>query len=173
MVALGASKANIPNALVMSTGVIGPFLPMEKIEAGFVSAVDSFAKTDSTLDGWANASKAIMTTDTQPKCIHRTLEIDGKKYTMSGICKGAGMIHPNMATLLGVVATDISIAPSVLKQALTYATDRSFNSISIDGDTSTNDTVAALANGLAPAWKQTSANKYGQKQRKECCAAHE
>jgi glutamate N-acetyltransferase/amino-acid N-acetyltransferase len=102
---------------------------MEKIESGFTQAVAALRSDTNPVDGWSNASKAIMTTDTQPKCIHRTRDIDGKSYTMSGICKGAGMIHPNMATLLGVVATDISISPACLKQALTFAADRSFNSI--------------------------------------------
>lgn len=137
---------------------------MEKIAAGFASAVSTFdarASDASQVEGWSLASQAIMTTDTQPKCLHQSLTVDGKSYTMSGICKGAGMIHPNMATLLGVVATDISISPEALKQALTFATDRSFNSISIDGDTSTNDTVAALANGLAPEWKQPTNGVYG------------
>lgn len=158
MVEMSEKEASIPNALVMSTGVIGQALPMEKIELGFTNAVEALKKVQTPVEGWSNASKAIMTTDTQPKCIHRTLKIDGKEYTVSGICKGAGMIHPNMATMLSVIATDISISPECLKKALTYAADRSFNSISIDGDTSTNDTLAILANGEAPAWKNTSSS---------------
>jgi glutamate N-acetyltransferase/amino-acid acetyltransferase len=157
--------ASIPHALVMSTGVIGPFLPMEKIQQGFLDAAKQLGKKgEPTVDGWEKASRAIMTTDTQPKALHRTLRAGGKTYTISGVCKGAGMIAPNMApphgTLLGVVATDISISPSALQTALTHATERSFNSISIDGDTSTNDTIAALANGQAAAWKQSTPGSY-------------
>lgn len=164
MVSLAGRVASMPNALVMSTGVIGPFLPMDKIANGFRDATAGLTKDDSPVDGWEKASRAIMTTDTQPKALHRTLKAAGKAYTLSGICKGAGMIAPNMApphgTLLGVVATDISISPAALQTALTHATERSFNSISIDGDTSTNDTIAALANGRAPAWVQADPATY-------------
>lgn len=154
MVAL-AEGAGVPHALVMSTGVIGPFLPMDKIRAGFASSLEArpAAQADPA-EGWANAALAVMTTDTHPKVLHRRYTLDGKEFTFSGICKGAGMIHPNMATMLAVVATDLSVAPEPLQAALRYAADRSFNSISIDGDTSTNDSLVVLANGQAPHWKQ-------------------
>lgn len=158
MVRLASGVASTPNALVMSTGVIGPFLPMEKIRAGFDAAVTTLpAAKENPVEGWTNAALAVMTTDTHHKVLHRSFELDNKKFTFSGICKGAGMIHPNMATMLAVVATDLSVAPSALQAALSYAADRSFNSISIDGDTSTNDSLVVLANGQAPAWKQQGA----------------
>jgi glutamate N-acetyltransferase/amino-acid N-acetyltransferase len=163
-------SASVPHALVMSTGVIGPLLDMSKIRAGFASAgaaLHAQALTlAGTLDGWRDASLAIMTTDTVPKCLHRSHTIDGKSYALSGVCKGAGMIHPNMATLLSVIATDISISPACLQTALKYAVDRSFNSISIDGDTSTNDTVAVLANGQAEEWVQINQTQYGMNERR-------
>ena len=117
MTELASRVASIPHALVMSTGVIGPYLPMEKIQQGFKDAAAQLGKKQEPLvDGWEKASRAIMTTDTQPKALHRTFCAEGKEYTISGVCKGAGMIAPNMApphgTLLGVVATDISISPS-------------------------------------------------------------
>lgn len=158
---LAAQRAGVSNALVMSTGVIGPFLPMDKIRAGFESAAAALSADDDAENGWAQAALAIMTTDTHPKVLHRSFSIGGgKSFTLSGICKGAGMIHPNMATMLAVVATDLSIAPEPLQVALKYAADRSFNSITIDGDTSTNDSLVVLANGQAPAWRQPAAGQY-------------
>ena len=128
---------------------------MDKIRSGFESSVAALpASLSDPLAGWAAAGLAIMTTDTVPKVLHRSFSIDHKQFTFSGICKGAGMIHPNMATMLGVIATDLSIAPDALQTALKFAADRSFNSISIDGDTSTNDSLVVLANGQAPQWKQ-------------------
>ena len=94
-------------------------------------------------------AKAICTTDTFPKLISQKFTIDSTTYHIAGMAKGAGMIHPNMATLLGFIVTDASVQPTALKSILSYAVDRSFNSISVDGDTSTNDTVAILANGAA------------------------
>ncbi len=105
-----------------------------------------------THDAWMSCAKAICTTDTFPKLISRTFTLPsspGVEYAIAGMTKGAGMIHPNLATLLGIIATDAPIAPSVVPSVLRYAVDRSFNSITIDGDTSTNDTVALLANGAA------------------------
>ncbi len=90
-----------------------------------------------------------MTTDTRPKLVTRTIEIDGQTVSFAGIAKGAGMIHPNMATMLSTIATDAAISQPLLQQALSTAVDSSYNRISIDGDTSTNDTVLLLANGLA------------------------
>jgi len=132
------------SVFVMSTGVIGAQLPMEKILGGIPKAVDTLHA-----EGWESAAMGIMTTDTVHKVRSRTVNIDGHKVMLTGICKGAGMIHPDMATMLGVVATDGYIAQPLLQEALSYASDRSFNRISVDGDTSTNDTVLVLANGLA------------------------
>jgi glutamate N-acetyltransferase/amino-acid N-acetyltransferase len=143
-----AQKFGVKNSLVMSTGVIGPFLPMEKIRRG-VELSSAALTTDQS--GWEAASRAIMTTDTVPKLHSRTYTIgNGKQFTIAGMCKGSGMIHPNMATMLSVVATDIRIDQKVLQSALSYAADRSFNSVSVDNDTSTNDTFAVLANGQSP-----------------------
>jgi glutamate N-acetyltransferase/amino-acid N-acetyltransferase len=127
---------------VMSTGVIGPRLPMEKIEAGIQAAAAALAE-----EGWEMAARAIMTTDTRPKTAFR--RVDG--CTLFGMAKGAGMIHPNMATMLSVVVTDAAVEPTALEGMLRGAVDASFNCISVDGDTSTNDTVLVLANGAAGA----------------------
>jgi glutamate N-acetyltransferase/amino-acid N-acetyltransferase len=126
--------------LVMSTGVIGQRLPMEKIRAGIAQAAPSLK-----YDGGADASRAIMTTDTKPK----TFTIRNSQFAIGGMCKGAGMIHPNMATMLSVITTDAQIAPELLDQALRAAVNQSFNRISVDGDMSTNDTVLLLANGAS------------------------
>ena len=138
---LGAEDHSI---FVMSTGVIGVQLPMEKLEAGI-----PMVATKLRPDGWLDAATAIMTTDTRPKLFSRQAEIDGQTVTLTGVVKGAGMIHPNMATMLSVIVTDAAIAQPLLQQALQEAVDVSYNRISIDGDTSTNDTVLLLANGLA------------------------
>ncbi|CAJ0906972.1 1079_t:CDS:2 [Entrophospora sp. SA101] len=139
------------STLVMSTGVIGQNLPIDKITKG-IHQIYQQATTE-THDGWMEAAEAFMTTDTFPKLRSGqfTLPSSGLKYNMAGICKGAGMIHPNMATLLATILTDLPITASALNNALKYAVDRSFNSISIDGDMSTNDTFAVLANGAAVA----------------------
>lgn len=138
--------------LVLSTGVIGQLLPIDKILAG-VSDLYPNLRDDYT--AWSSVSKAFMTTDTFPKLRTRSFKIAGQEVRLAGIDKGAGMIHPRMgpphATLLGLIATDAAIAPGPLQSALTYAIDRSFNSISVDGDMSTNDTVLALANGASGA----------------------
>ena len=132
--------------LVMSTGVIGQQLPMKKLLPGIFSAARQVT-TDA--EAGRAAARAIMTTDTRPKEITLRTTIDGVPITIGGICKGAGMIHPNMATLLALICTDAAIDPPTLDAALRYAVERSFNCITIDGDTSTNDTLLALANGLA------------------------
>ncbi|KAJ1675965.1 glutamate N-acetyltransferase [Spiromyces aspiralis] len=140
-------------SLIMSTGVIGQQLPIEKIERGIASLELGASHSD-----WMCASIAHMTTDTFPKLRSKEFTLpaspsssqdSGQTYRFAGITKGAGMIHPNMATLLGTICTDVSISQPLLAKALRYAVDRSFNSISIDGDTSTNDTIAVLANGAA------------------------
>lgn len=126
--------------LVLSTGVIGQRLNMDVIRAGILQAASSLQ-----YDGGADASRAIMTTDTKPK----TFEVQGSQFTIGGMCKGAGMIHPNMATMLAVITTDAKIAPDLLDKALRAAVNKSFNRISIDGDMSTNDTALLLANGAS------------------------
>lgn len=137
--------------IVMSTGVIGQRLPITKIIDGVPAA---YAALGASHDHWLACAKAICTTDTFPKLLSRTFRLPSTpdvEYRIAGTTKGAGMIHPNMATLLGVIATDAPLAPAVLPPLLRHAVDRSFNSITIDGDTSTNDTVALLANGAAAA----------------------
>lgn len=149
--------------LVMSTGVIGQNLPISKIVAGIKS--QSSATLGSDFSAWERAAQAFMTTDTFPKLRSRTFTIGGVEYRMAGMDKGAGMIHPDMgpagttfssggfkqlhATLLGCIMTDAAVSPKSLQSALTYAVDRSFNSISVDGDMSTNDSIYVLANGAA------------------------
>lgn len=132
------------SVFVMSTGVIGVQLPMDKMMAG-IPAVAAALRPD----GWPDAARAIMTTDTRPKLFSRTAEIGGREVRLTGIAKGAGMIHPDMATMLSVIVTDAAATQPLLQRALAAAANRSFNRISIDGDTSTNDTLLLLANGLA------------------------
>jgi glutamate N-acetyltransferase/amino-acid N-acetyltransferase len=139
--ALGSNDHSI---FVMSTGVIGVQLPMDKLAAGVPQLVAQLRP-----NGWPEAARAIMTTDTRPKLVTHTSEIGGHLVSFAGIAKGAGMIHPNMATMLSTIATDAAISQPLLQRALSAAVDRSYNRISIDGDTSTNDTVLLLANGLA------------------------
>jgi glutamate N-acetyltransferase/amino-acid N-acetyltransferase len=129
---------------VMSTGVIGVQLPMDKLALGVPQVVAQLRP-----DGWPDAARAIMTTDTRPKLVTRTATLDGVAVRFTGIAKGAGMIHPDMATMLSAIVTDAAISQPLLQQALSTAVDRSYNRISVDGDTSTNDTVVLLANGLA------------------------
>ena len=139
--ALGIAKEEV---LVCSTGIIGHKLPMDKIVPGIAECA---ARLD---DGHGTeAAHAILTTDSGPKEARRTFQANGHTYTLAGIAKGAGMIHPNMATMLGFVVTDAPVARSAIKQALQAAVDVSFNQISVDGDESTNDTCAILANGAA------------------------
>jgi glutamate N-acetyltransferase/amino-acid N-acetyltransferase len=130
--------------LVASTGVIGVNMPMERVQAGIVAAANSLS-----VEGAANAALAIMTTDLANKEIAVEIEIFGKTVRIGAIAKGSGMIHPNMATMLGFITTDAVINSKCLEGMLKAATDKSFNMISVDGDTSTNDMVLALANGQA------------------------
>ncbi|MGL4650056.1 MAG: bifunctional ornithine acetyltransferase/N-acetylglutamate synthase, partial [Caldilineaceae bacterium] len=140
--ALGAGDYSV---LVMSTGVIGQQLPMPRLLDGINPAVEALAPA-----GWGAAARAIMTTDTRPKLATVTgaLPAGEEEVTarLTGIAKGAGMIHPDMATMLSLIVTDAAVTQPVLQQALAAAVARSFNRISIDGDTSTNDTVLLLAN---------------------------
>ena len=126
--------------LVLSTGVIGQRIDMPKIRAGIATVAQTLS-----YDGGAEASRAIMTTDTRPK----NCQLQTSGYSIGGMAKGAGMIHPNMATMLSVITTDAKIAPDLLDQALRAAVNVSFNRISIDGDMSTNDTLLVLANGMS------------------------
>lgn len=134
------------SVLVASTGVIGMQLPMEKIAAG----VGLLANAKGTsLEHGTMAAKAIMTTDTVHKEIAVEFELGGKTVTIGGMCKGSGMIHPNMCTMLGFVTTDVQISQELLLKALQENVKDTFNMVSVDGDTSTNDTVLLLANGMA------------------------
>ncbi|KAH3669482.1 hypothetical protein OGAPHI_001603 [Ogataea philodendri] len=135
------------SALVMSTGVIGQRLQIDKITKGITELTSS--KLGSSHNHWLECAKGIMTTDTFPKLVSKSFEFDGVKYSMAGLSKGAGMICPNMATLLGFFVTDAPITPSALNKMLKYTVDRSFNCIAVDTDMSTNDTIAAMANGAA------------------------
>lgn len=132
--------------LVASTGVIGKQLPMDRIKSGISAMVP---KLKEGLEAGAEAAKAIMTTDTVSKEVAVQFEIEGKTVTLGGMCKGSGMIHPNMCTMLGFVTTDVAISKELLQKALSADVQSTYNMISVDGDTSTNDTVVLLANGLA------------------------
>lgn len=134
------------SVLVGSTGVIGKQLPMERIKAGVVKLAQ--AKSDTIAAGTA-AAQAIMTTDTCKKEIAVEIEIDGKTVTVGGMAKGSGMIHPNMCTMLSFITTDVAISKTALQKALSADVEDTYNMISVDGDTSTNDTVLVLANGMA------------------------
>lgn len=128
--------------LPFSTGVILEPLPVDRLTAGLPQAIANLK-----VDNWYAAAEAIMTTDTQPKAASRTVTIAGHSVTLTGISKGAGMIQPNMATMLGFLAIDAKVAQPVLEQLVKHAADRSFNCITIDGDTSTNDAFMLLATG--------------------------
>lgn len=130
--------------LPFSTGVIGEQLPIDRLIAGLPVALQ-----DLSIDAWRDAAAGIMTTDTLPKGASEVIEVDGQRYTITGISKGAGMIRPNMATMLGFVATDAPIAQPLLNDILKAVTEQSFNRITIDGDTSTNDACVLVATGKA------------------------
>lgn len=132
--------------IVASTGVIGMPLPVDKIVSGIEQSKAKLASLD---EGAALASQAIMTTDSVPKNAEAVVKLDGVDVHFWGMCKGAGMIHPNMSTMLGFVLSDAAIDTVLLQKALKDAIGDSFNMISVDGDTSTNDMVAVLANGMA------------------------
>ncbi|MCL6431254.1 MAG: bifunctional glutamate N-acetyltransferase/amino-acid acetyltransferase ArgJ [Anaerolineae bacterium] len=146
MAALAANVLGCPAqaVLVMSTGVIGVRLPMDRLRAGIPVAARSLSPK-----GGLDAARAIMTTDTRPKtCAVRT-RLGGRPVIVAGMAKGAGMIHPNMATMLALIGTDAAASPAALQAILRRAVARSFNAITVDGDTSTNDTVLLLASGGA------------------------
>ena len=134
------------SVLVASTGVIGKQIPIDKIAAGVEMLKPQLA---ATREAAATAAQAIMTTDTEPKEVAVQIEIGGKTVTIGSMCKGSGMIHPNMCTMLSFVATDANISKEMLQKALSEVVPDTYNMVSVDGDTSTNDTVLLLANGLA------------------------
>lgn len=139
--AIGCSAEEV---LPFSTGVIMEPLPSDRIVAGLRAA-----KADLRADNWASAAEAIMTTDTVAKAASRSIMIAGKRVTVTGIAKGSGMIHPDMATMLGFVATDAAVPQPVLQELLQEVADESFNAITVDGDTSTNDSFMLIATGAS------------------------
>lgn len=138
---LGISANQI---LPFSTGVILEPLPVDKIVAGLPTAIENLKE-----DNWLNAAEAIMTTDIIAKGTSRQIQLEGKTITITGISKGSGMIHPNMATMLGYIATDAVVSQSALEVIIQYAVNKSFNCITVDGDTSTNDSLILMATHLA------------------------
>lgn len=163
-----AAALNIPKTavLVASTGVIGKQLPIDKIKSGVtaLSKVLGSSREDAKL-----AAEAIMTTDTKSKEVACTLKLGGKQVTVAGMCKGSGMIHPNMCTMLCFVTTDAAISHELLQKALSEDVVDTFNMISVDGDTSTNDTVLVMANGQA---ENTPITKEGEDYKTFCEALH-
>ncbi len=141
--------------LPFSTGVILEPLPVEKVIAAMPQAISRLES-----DNWFNAAESIMTTDTQPKACSRQVQIEGQMITLTGISKGAGMIHPNMATMLGYVATDAKVSQDLLQALTTEAADLSFNAITIDGDTSTNDSFIVMATGASGVDIKASGDAY-------------
>lgn len=156
-----AALSGVEEAAVLpfSTGVIGEPLPVEKIEGALQAALDDLAE-----DHWAQAAEGIMTTDTLPKGASRQFQQDGVTVTVTGISKGAGMIRPNMATMLGYIATDAKVSREVLQALVADAANKSFNRITIDGDTSTNDCCMLIATGQAalPEITETSGELFAQ-----------
>lgn len=146
--------------LVASTGVIGMQLPMDKLEAGVKAMAPEL---NGTLEGGVQAACAIMTTDTKSKEVAATFEVGGKAVAIGGMCKGSGMIHPNMCTMLSFITTDLAISKELLQEALLEDVQDTYNMVSVDGDTSTNDTVLLLANGLAGNPKITKKDEGYQK----------
>jgi len=146
MTQLAAAGLGCPRdeVLVASTGIIGRRLPMEIIEPGIAEVVARLSR-----DGGVEASEAIMTTDRRPKRIAIEVELGGAQVRIGGMCKGVGMLAPNLATMLAFITTDAAISPEMLGLALKRSAEVSFNCVTVDGDTSTNDTVFALANGAA------------------------
>ncbi len=138
----GLLNCKASQILPFSTGVIMEPLPVAKIAAGLPAAV-----TDMVEDNWLNAAEAIMTTDIVAKAVSKQVAIDGATVTITGIAKGSGMIHPNMATMLGYIATDAAISQPLLQKMVSEAANRSFNCITVDGDTSTNDALMLIASG--------------------------
>ncbi len=138
---LGVHKAQV---LPFSTGVILEQLPVDKVIAGLPAAIENLKA-----DNWLNAAEAIMTTDIVAKGVSKQITLGGKTVTITGISKGSGMIHPNMATMLGYIATDAAISRTALENIIQYGVNKSFNCITVDGDTSTNDSLVMIATGMA------------------------
>ncbi len=132
--------------LPFSTGVIMEALPLSRLVSGLPTCVAELRE-----DNWLNAAQAIMTTDIVAKAVSKQITLDGVTITITGIAKGSGMIHPNMATMLGYIATDAAVAQPLLQQLATHASDASFNCITVDGDTSTNDALIVIATGMSSA----------------------
>lgn len=150
-----AAGAQPGEFLVASTGVIGRLLPMEKIHEAAPRLFASLSE-----DGWADFAQAIMTTDLTPKVSRRTVKFGlgrGKKVTVLGIAKGSGMIHPNMATMLAFITTDYPLGPAQARAMLRRTTERTFNCLTVDGDTSTSDTLVLMASGAAMERRETGA----------------
>lgn len=140
----GLLGVNANQVLPFSTGVILEPLPVDKVIAGMPAAIANLKE-----DNWLNAAEAIMTTDIVAKGVSKQITIDGKKITITGMSKGSGMIHPNMATMLGYIGTDAAISQAALENIIQYAVNKSFNCITVDGDTSTNDSLILMATGKA------------------------
>jgi len=140
----GLLGINANQVLPFSTGVILEPLPVDKVIAGLPAAISNLKE-----DNWLNAAEAIMTTDIVAKGTSRQIQLDGKTVTITGISKGSGMIHPNMATMLGYIATDAAVSQKALESIIHYAVNKSFNCITVDGDTSTNDSLIVMATNLA------------------------
>jgi glutamate N-acetyltransferase/amino-acid N-acetyltransferase len=156
MTRLAASALGVPEELVCaaSTGVIGQPMPMTKVEAAVPGLVKMLHP-----EGWGNFARAIMTTDLVPKIASSQGRIDGRPFTVMGVAKGSGMIRPDMATMLCFVCTDAQVRPDILQTVLRASADISFNRITVDGDTSTNDIVLLMANGLSNAAVQDDAHR--------------
>jgi glutamate N-acetyltransferase/amino-acid N-acetyltransferase len=146
MAKLTADKLDLDpdQVLVGTTGVIGRYLPMDAVKAGIAAASSALSP-----EHGIEAARAIMTTDTVPKTAQMELELDGRTVRVGGMCKGSGMIHPNMATMLAYITTDAAVEPGLMATLARPVADRSFNQVTIDGDSSTNDTFVLLANGAA------------------------
>ena len=134
----------VNQVLPFSTGVILESLPVDKVIAGLPDAIENLKE-----DNWLNAAEAIMTTDIVAKGTSRQIQLGGRQITITGISKGSGMIHPNMATMLGYIATDAAVSQTALESIIHYAVNKSFNCITVDGDTSTNDSLIMMATNLA------------------------
>ncbi|MEI8228055.1 MAG: bifunctional glutamate N-acetyltransferase/amino-acid acetyltransferase ArgJ [Planctomycetota bacterium] len=148
MAAAAADRLSVPEAgvLVLSTGIIGEFLPLAKIEAGIATVAGRLGNDTDTI---VTAARGMMTTDTRPKLSGSTFSAGGRTYTLFGMAKGAAMVGPRLATMLGIVLTDAPVRPADAQRLLGEAAEQTFNCVSVDGHTSTNDTVLLLANGAA------------------------
>lgn len=154
--AADALEITLENVLICSTGVIGMQLPLEKLTGGVRMLAKELSESE---EAGTEAAKAIMTTDTRNKQVAVRVKLGGKEVTVGGMCKGSGMIHPNMCTMLAFVTTDVNISQKLLQEALSEDVKATFNMISVDGDTSTNDTLLVLANGEAGNTEITEKNE--------------